>query len=102
MRFVGAPIESPMWCELALSGSGGFADTVRVPIIAGDSVLEPLGPDAYGYLAYDDGDIWYTEHPSYQWVEIKGVGLQLPLGDDATSVIDVPPEFGPLYYYGRG
>jgi hypothetical protein len=99
--FVGAPIEYPMWCELALSGSGGFADTVRVPIVAGDSVLEPLGPDAYGYMAYDNGDIWYAEHPEYDWVEIKGVGTQLPLGDDATSVIDVPPEFGSLYYYGR-
>jgi hypothetical protein len=99
--FVGAPIEYPMWCEMALSGSGGFADTIRVPVVAGDSVLEPLGPDAYGYMAYDNGDIWYSEHPVYDWAEIRDAGTQLSLGDDATSVLDLPIEFGPLYYYGR-
>jgi hypothetical protein len=98
---VGAPIEYPMWCELTLSGNGGFQDMIRVPIIVGDSVLEPLGPDAYGYQAFDNGDIWYAEHPVYDWVEIRSLGTQLPLGDDATSVIDLPPEFGPLYYYGQ-
>ncbi len=98
---LGAPIEFPLWCELALTGSSGFCDSVRVPIIVGDSVIEPLGPDRYGYLAYDDGDIWYTEHPSYQWQEIRDLGTKLSLGDDDTRVIDLPTEFGPIYYYGR-
>jgi hypothetical protein len=98
---LGAPIEFPLWCQLSLSGDGGFSDTVRVPIIVGDSVTEPLGPDAYGYSAYDDGDIWYAEHPSYQWQEISNLGTKLSLGDDDTRTIDLPPEFGPIYYYGR-
>ena len=98
---LGAPIEFPLWCELALSGNSGFRDTVRVPIIVGDSVIEPLGPDAYGYSAYDDGDIWYLEHPGFQWLEIRDLGTKLALGDDDTRVIDLPPGFGPIYYYGR-
>jgi hypothetical protein len=98
---LGAPIEFPLWCELALTGNSGFHDTVRVPIIVGDSVIEPLGPDRYGYLAYDDGDIWYAEHPTYQWQEISSLGTRLLLGDDDTRTIDLPPEFGPIYYYGQ-
>jgi len=98
---LGAPIEFPLWCELALSGGGGFSDTVRVPIIVGDSVIEPLGPDRYGYLAYDNGDIWYAEHPTYDWVEITDRGTKLTLGDDDTRTIELPAEFGPIYYHGQ-
>jgi len=96
-----APIEVPLWCELALSGGSGFRETLRVPILVGDSVNEPLGPDAYGYFAFDNQDITYSQHPVYNWVDIRQQGTQLPLGDDATQVIDLPPEFGPIYYYGQ-
>jgi hypothetical protein len=96
-----APIEDPLWCKLFLSGNGGFAETLLAPIVVGDSMNEPLGPDAYGYLAYDDQDIGYAEHPQYNWVEIKETGTQVILGDDDTRVIDLPPEFGPIYYYGQ-
>jgi hypothetical protein len=95
-----APIETPIWCNLYLTGTG-FAETLRVPILVGDSMCEPLGPDAYGYMAYDNGDITYSEHPTYDWVEISDIGEKLTLGDDATQTIDLPPEFGPIYYYGQ-
>jgi hypothetical protein len=96
-----APIEVPLWCELALSGGSGFRETLRVPILVGDSVNEPLGPDAYGYYAFDNQDITYAQHPTYDWVEIRNLGTRLTLGDDATQTIDLPPEFGPIYYYGQ-
>ncbi|MCF7920402.1 MAG: T9SS type A sorting domain-containing protein [Candidatus Cloacimonetes bacterium] len=35
---------------------------------------DPLGPDAYGYYCYDDGDTDYDKCPEYDWVEINAIG----------------------------
>jgi hypothetical protein len=96
-----APIEMPLWGELLLAGNSGFAETLRVPIIVGDSMNEPLGPDLYGYRAFGDEDITYPEHPTFDWIEIHNLGTRLALGDDDTRIIDLPPEFGPICYYGQ-
>ncbi len=34
------------------------------------TVTDPLGPDDYGYICYDEGDINYAEVPKYDWIEI--------------------------------
>ncbi|MEW6684709.1 MAG: T9SS type A sorting domain-containing protein [Candidatus Edwardsbacteria bacterium] len=31
---------------------------------------DPLGPDDFGYFAYDDGDCNYTEAPTYNWIAL--------------------------------
>jgi hypothetical protein len=54
----------------------------------------PLGPDAYGYYAYDDVDTSYSSHPSYSWFEIDpnhgGPGALIPLRNDDIRVIPLP------------
>lgn len=53
------------------------------------SVTSPLGPDNYGYVIYDDGDLSYPECPVYQWVGIApaegGTGTSLAISDAHTG-----------------
>ena len=54
---------------------------------------DPLGPDAYGYYAYDNGDILYSNAPYFNWIEIDplygGPGTQLALSDFGDNQDDV-------------
>jgi hypothetical protein len=68
------------------------------------SALDPIpdGPRVPPlYWAFDDVDAHYPEHPTYDWVELNGVGTRLALGDNQTVTIDLPAGFGPFWYYGR-
>jgi len=86
---------------LLLSGDNSFDDTVGFAITLGivDS-SEPLGPDDYGYYAFDDTDVGYPEKPNYNWVEIDpahgGSGDTLSLANDETKTISLP--FGFKFY----
>ncbi|PKN75835.1 MAG: gingipain R [Candidatus Cloacimonetes bacterium HGW-Cloacimonetes-2] len=77
-------------------------------------VQDPLGPDAYGYVIYDDGDWSYEHHPTFEWVGIApaegGLGTLLPLADaytsgdegdqvGCTSIVPVTLPF-PFQFYG--
>jgi subtilisin family serine protease len=90
----------------------GFADTVDgIEVSAGDTTrLElrlvspqhsPMGPDEYGYMAYDGQD---SEDPAeYQWVEIErdsgGSGTRLNFTlNDQTLIVTLPFSF---VYYGQ-
>lgn len=94
--------------QLVTSFSGGLTDTSYVTVPIGQrAVTDPTGPDSYGYLAFDNGDIGYADAPVYSWVELDptygGNGTQLALNDfgqyqDASIVIDLPFPFG---YYGQ-
>ncbi len=79
------------------------------------TVHDPLGPDAYGYVIYDDQDTSYDHCPTYSWVGIApaegGVGTSLNLSDSyssgdegdqvgATSIVTVNLPF-PFQFYGR-
>ncbi len=63
---------------------------------------DPLGPDAYGYYCYDDGDGSYLDCPSYNWVEIFGVGDNLGIYSSGSSAtlgdVDLPEEFTFVFY----
>lgn len=68
------------------------------------TVLDPIpdGPRVPPqYWALDDVDTHYPEHPTYDWVEINGVGTRLALSDNQTVTVDLPAGFGPLRYYGQ-
>jgi len=85
-----------------LSGNDDFKDTVDFSIIIGVmNANSPLGPDGYGYYAYDDTDTGYPETPIYNWVEIDpdlgGSGTILPLLNDDAKTIYLPFNFK---YYG--
>jgi len=97
---VDAPVEEPAYCSLILAGSG-YSDTAKIPILVGDSMNLPAGPDAYGYRIYDYTDSCYSQRADYDWHELRGSGTLLPLGDDETKVLHLPESFGTWRYYGQ-
>jgi hypothetical protein len=53
------------------------------------------------YYAYDVTDTAYSEVPGFSWIELRGLGTRLSLGDDETRVVSMPEPFGPLNWYGQ-
>lgn len=94
-----APIETPLYCDLILSGTG-YNDTILVPIIVSDSMNLPVGPDRYGYYIYDWTDSCYQQRPEYDWFELRGLGERLIIGDDETRSLELPERFGCWRFYG--
>jgi hypothetical protein len=94
--------------RLILRSVGGVEDTVAVTLPVGTrAASDPTGPDGYGYMAYDDTDTGYPEHPTYSWIEIDpnlgGNGTEIVLGDNAdyqdkTRTVGLP---FPFQYYGE-
>ncbi len=88
--------------------NGASNDTAFVLITVGDiSTSDPVGPDGYGYYAFDNTDTGYEQAPSYSWVEIDpgygGSGTEIVLGDygdyqDKSRVVNLPFTFT---YYGQ-
>lgn len=88
--------------QLLVSGEG-YQEIVNFAIQIGYvTASAPLGPDHYGYFAYDNTDIDYPEHPEYAWVEIDphfgGAGIRVQLGNDEIKVVSLPFNFR---YYGQ-
>jgi hypothetical protein len=76
--------------ELELNNAQGYNNTISFPLNVGTvSITDPVGPDAYGYYCYDDGDIDYYNVPVYDWVEINpalgGSGTNLNLYDGGNT-----------------
>ncbi len=68
--------------DLQLFNAAGFDSNVQITIPIGTlSVTDPVGPDAYGYYIYDDGDVGYLDCPEYDWIEISSIGTLLPMYD---------------------
>ena len=92
---------------LVLEEEGGALRRLDLNIPVGDRGLtDPAGPDAYGYFAFDNGDIGYPEAHPFDWVEIDstrgGPGSSVGLTDytyerDDTSHEPLPFAFR---YYG--
>ena len=77
-----------------LESSDGAVQSTNIPIQIGVKEMDdPLGPDAYGYYAYDNGDILYSNAPYFNWIEIDplygGPGTQLALSDFVDNQDDV-------------
>ncbi len=94
-----APVEEAAWCDLILAGDH-YDDTVSVPVIIGDSMNLPLGPDRYGHRMFDYSDSAYEQCPDYDWIELRGIGTRLPLGNDETRTVPLPVQFGRWCWYG--
>jgi hypothetical protein len=82
--------------ELELNNAQGYNNIVSFPINVGTvSITDPVGPDAYGYYCYVDGDIDYYNVPVYDWVEINpalggsGTNLNIYAGGNTGDVEDI-------------
>jgi hypothetical protein len=89
--------------ELHLFNAEGYDNIISFPIYVGTvSITDPVGPDAYGYYCYDDGDIDYYNVPVYDWIEINQLGTELTLYDNGdmgdTEDISLPITFK---FYGE-
>lgn len=102
--------------RLKLYNSSGFEQWLDFSLTIGVvTVNNPLGPDSYGYVIYDDQDIGYEECPIYNWIEIApaegGLGTALPItdayaggdegdqvGSHALAVVELP---FPFQFYGQ-
>ncbi|MGC8797283.1 MAG: C25 family cysteine peptidase [candidate division WOR-3 bacterium] len=88
---------------LDLHGPGGFRHRINFQITVGEPVSSsPLGPDHYGYWAYDNTDAGYEEHPDFHWFEIDpnrgGAGTRITIGNDRAVPVNLPFAFR---FYGR-
>jgi hypothetical protein len=93
---------------LALTFNGQVTDTVEFALKVGTiGTTDPVGPDAYGYYAFDNTDTDYLYAPTYNWIEIDpnygGPGDDLGLTDngweqDDTKIVGLPFTFR---YYGQ-
>ncbi len=94
--------------ELVLTFNGGARDTASFTLTLGTTgATDPVGPDGYGYYAFDNTDTGYLYAPTYEWVEIDptygGSGVSVGLNDfgyeqDDTKVMNLPFVFR---FYGQ-
>jgi hypothetical protein len=83
---------------LALTDGNGVNYSANFNLTVGTiATSDPSGPDGYGYYIYDNTDVAYSEHPTWAWTDIRTLGTNLNLGDDASRVIQLPFNFT---YYG--
>jgi len=93
---------------LDLTFAEGGTARLEFQLTVGAAVAtDPVGPDRYGYLAFDNTDTGYDLAPTYDWVEIDpslgGSGTSVGLNDfsqyqDDTRTINLPFDFS---YYGH-
>ncbi|MBT3231745.1 MAG: T9SS type A sorting domain-containing protein [Calditrichaeota bacterium] len=95
----------------AVEEDNAFVDTLFFNEIMGPlpETPDPFGPDSYGYIAFDSGDVSWEKCPEYDWVEINPseeedfVGEDLRLLDrwdsqDTSVTVDLPFSFR---FYGE-
>ena len=85
--------------DLIITNASGYYSEIPVLLEIGEvSVYDPLGPDAYGYYCYDSNDFGYVSTPSYDWIEISGIGTNENITDggnnqDESKTIEIPFTF---------
>ncbi len=94
--------------QLTLIYGDGAQATAEFSLPVGStSTGDPIGPDGYGYYAFDNSDSAYPQAPVYDWVEIApnhgGSGTSVGLTDngweqDDTNILPLPFTFR---YYGQ-
>jgi len=94
------PLEHSAQFGLIWTCAEGYSDTAMFNLMVGDPLYQPLGPDGYGYYAYDEFD---QNGPTYNWIEVDpgvgGPGTLIPYTvDDQTVQQTLPFTF---QYYGQ-
>ncbi len=84
--------------DMGIFGGSGYETAENFTTIVGNPLYAPVGPDAYGYLAYDNYD--GAEAPVFNWIEIvpaPGTPIAYTT-DDQTFQFNLPFAFR---YYGQ-
>jgi hypothetical protein len=94
------PLEHTAQFGLIWTCNQGYSDTTTFSLVVGDPMYQPLGPDAYGYMAYD---IYDQNGPEFNWIEVDpvvgGSGSLINFTqDDQTVQLTLPFTFR---YYGQ-
>ena len=94
--------------DLLLTSANGFEQELSFEMEIGEiSTSDPIGPDEYGYYCIDNTDVYYHNHPHFEWVEIDprygGSGTEIDLPDygdqqDCSRAMSLPFEFT---FYGQ-
>ena len=72
------PVDHKAIFELIITCAEGFTDTIEFSMVIGQvASYYPQGPDEYGYYAYDNTDMRYTECPTYSWIDISDIGTAI-------------------------
>ena len=91
---------------MATTTEGYVTDTNCAVVVGPVDVSSPVGPDGFGYFAYDSADFDYPDsRPVYAWTEIStemggpGTKLSFPVENEVVwMVVDLPFTFR---YYGQ-
>ncbi len=92
--------------SLAVTGDGysyQYSETTDFEIVLlGASEAAPLGPDAYGYYAYDRADSAYGPAPGFDWYDIAppGPGNIISAITDEDAGVTTMGMFFDIRYYG--
>ncbi len=97
---INCPQGALVTASLNITAGGGYQRVAPLYFTVSDPVNLPLGPDSYGYRAYDSFD---PEGPAYDWIEVDpgagGSGTLINFtGDDQTEQVNLPFAFR---YYGQ-
>ncbi len=90
---------------MEISNSQGYQEEEVFDIQVGQvGEHDPIPPDSYGYVCYDQTDTDYSDAPIYDWIEIANIGTQLDITDvgnngDQTVQVQLPFSFR---MYGKG
>ena len=95
--------------QVEFTDDNGFVEVVSLLLPIGTPGMnDPTGPDAGGYLCYDDQDLAYALAPTYNWIEIvPGLGgyngTVVPINDNGNNqediaTVNLPFDFG---FYGE-
>ncbi|MBZ0263126.1 hypothetical protein K8I28_00535 [bacterium] len=63
--------------------------------LEGVQSTDPLGPDAYGYFAYDDTDVNWAEAPTFEWFDLtnNNEAEVYEVQEDENVIINIPFDF---------
>lgn len=85
---------------IEFTGAGPQVVTASFNQVVGTiSSDDPIGPDDYGYYCFDNTDVSYDDHPTYEWIDIDTQHWPyIQPADDDVIILDLPFT---VSYYGN-
>jgi Peptidase family C25/Propeptide_C25/FlgD Ig-like domain len=99
------PLKHEAVFELKLTTQNGLypysLNSQIILSVAMPTVSDPTGSDSTGYYAYSNLDTLWEQAPEYNWVDLGGIGTEIPKPggvSDFTQTVNLPFNFK---YYGN-